>query len=130
MYNRLIKFTNTLEILYALQFGFRKHHSTSLARIHLINKIASSIDRSGNGITMGIFLDLSKAFDTLNHDILFYKLEHYGIRGIALEWTKSSSSLQTMKCGVPQGSILGPFSSMTFQMSPSLQKLYYLRMIH
>ena len=48
-----------------------------------------SIDH--NEITMGIFLDLSKAlnFDTLNHDILFYKLEHYGIRGTALEWTKS-----------------------------------------
>ena len=83
MYNRLIKFTNTLEILHSLQFGFRKNHSTSLALIHLINKIASSIDH--NEITMGIFLDLSKAFDTLNHDILFYKLEHYGIRGTALE---------------------------------------------
>ena len=120
MYNQLIKFTNTLEILHSLQFGFRKNHSTSLALIHLINKIASSIDH--NEITMGIFLDLSKAFDTLNHDILFYKLEHYGIRGTALEWTKSyfserkcfvqyqiiSSSYQTMKCGVPQGSILGP----------------------
>ena len=46
MYNRLIKFTNTLEILHSLQFGFRKNHSTSLALIHLINKIASSIDHN------------------------------------------------------------------------------------
>ena len=68
MYNRLIKFTSSLEILYCLQFGFRKNHSSSLALVHLNNKIASSIDR--NEITMGIFLDLSKVFDTLNHDIL------------------------------------------------------------
>jgi len=120
MYNRLIKYIESLDILYHLQFGFRKNHSTNLALTHLVNKIASSIDRSE--ITIGIFLDLSKAFDTLNHNILFYKLEHYGIRGTALQWIKSYfferkqfvqyqstlSSYQTIKCGVPQGSILGP----------------------
>ena len=82
--------------------------------------IASEIDHKE--ATAGVFLDLSKAFDTSIHDILFSKLEHYGIRGLALKWIKSyflhrkqfvqyinvSSSLQTMKCGVPQGSILGP----------------------
>ena len=85
-----------------------------------MNKITTSIDQ--NEITVGIFLDLSKAFDTLDHQILFSKLEHYGIRGIALLWIKSyfsnrkqfvqfnetRSIERIIKCGVPQGSILGP----------------------
>ena len=102
------------------QFGLKKNHSTSLALIHLIHKISSAIDR--HEITAGVFLDLSKAFDTLDHEIIFANLEHYGIRDVALRWIKSyfscrqqfvqfneaSSTKQTIKCGVPQGSILGP----------------------
>ena len=71
---------------------------------------------------MSVFLDLSKAFDTINHDIVITKLEHMGIRGLANDWFKSylserkqyleshdeKSPLETIKCGVPQGSILGP----------------------
>ena len=120
MYNRLTEFAETYEILYCCQFGFRKNHSTSLALIHLINKISSAIDR--HEIPAGVFLDLSKAFDTLDHEILFAKLEHYGICDVALKWIKSyfscrqqfvqfnevCSTTQTIKCGVPQGSILGP----------------------
>ena len=120
MYKRLITFVEHYEILYCYQFGFRKNHSTSMALIHLVNKITSAIDCKE--ITAGVFLDLSKAFDTIDHDILFNKLEHYGISGMALTWIKSyfferkqfvefnqtSSSEQTIKCGVPQGSILGP----------------------
>ena len=120
VYNRFIEFIERLEILYCCQFGFRKNHSTALSLINLINKIAESIDR--NKVTIGVFLDLSKAFDTLDHEILLNKLEHYGIRGVALDWVKSylserlqfvqfnktSSSKCQIHCGVPQGSILGP----------------------
>ena len=120
MHKRLISFIEQYEILYCYQFGFRKKYSTSMALIHLVNKITIAIDCKE--ITAGVFLDLSKAFDTIDHDILFAKLEHYGICGLALKWIKSyfsnrkqfvqfnrtCSSQQTIKCGVPQGSILGP----------------------
>ena len=106
--------------VYQLQFGFRKNHSTVLSLIYHVKKIATSIDQSE--ITAGVFLDLSKAFDTLDHQILFDKLEHYGVRGLALQWIKSyfsnrtqfvqindtRSSEEIIRCGVPQGSILGP----------------------
>ena len=120
MHNRLVDFPKCFNILYHNQFGSRKGYSTSHALVHLVNNMSSAIDR--NEITVGVFLDLSKAFDTLNHEILFSKLEHYGIRGLTLQWIKSyffnrkqfvlyrniSSPLQTVKCGVPHGSILGP----------------------
>jgi hypothetical protein len=87
MPSRLFEFAERFEILCYNQFGFSKNHSTILALIHLINKISSSIDH--REITAGVFLDLSKAFDTINHDILYLNFEHYGIRGVALEWIKS-----------------------------------------
>ena len=87
IYNRLVEFAEKHDILYRCQFGFRKNHSTSHALIHLVNKIASAIDQHETKV--GVFLDLSKAFDTLNHQILFAKLEHYGIRDVALQWFKS-----------------------------------------
>ena len=96
------------------------NYSTSHTLIHAMNRISSAIDQRET--TVGVFLDLSKAFDTLDHQILFTKLEHYDIRGVALQWIKSyfscrrqfvqinqtCSSTQTIKCGVPQGSLLGP----------------------
>ena len=120
MHNQLVEFTNSQDIFYQLQFGFRKNHSTALSLIYLVNKIATSIDQSK--ITAVVFLDLCKAFDTLDHQILFDKLEHYGVRGLALQWIKSyfsnrtqfiqindtRSSEEIISCGVPQGSILGP----------------------
>ena len=120
IYNRLYDYLTNLHILCDNQFGFRKNHSTTLALIDLHEKISSAIDRGE--LAVGVFLDLSKAFDTVNHSILFDKLEHYGIRGLALKWIKSYfsnrlqfveyngyvSSCANIMCGVPQGSILGP----------------------
>ena len=120
VYNRFLEYFNKYNILSDKQYGFRKNHSTSLALVNLYDKISTAIDQKE--IAVGIFLDLSKAFDTVNHGILFDKLKHYGIRGLAFEWVKSyfSNRLQFVQfndcfsasknitCGVPQGSILGP----------------------
>ena len=120
MYNRLLSFINKYKLLYSYQFGFREEHSPNLAMIFLVDKISNALDKGE--YVLGLFLDFSKAFDTVNHDILFTKLEHYGIRGIALKWFKSylsnrkqfvdyndvCSSKASITCGVPQGSILGP----------------------
>ena len=111
---------NKNEILYANQYGFRKGHSTASALLDLYDKISEAIDK--REVAVGVFLDLSKAFDTVNHNILFEKLEYYGVRGIALSWIKSyfsnrkqfvqfnnsSSTSKNITCGAPQGSILGP----------------------
>ena len=120
IYNRILDYMTNLHILCDNQFGFRKNHSTTLALIDLHDKISSALD---NGeLAVGVFLDLSKAFDTVDHSILFDKLEHYGIRGLSLKWVKSYfsnrlqfveynghvSSRNNISCGVPQGSILGP----------------------
>ena len=100
--------------------ALEKNHSTDLALVQLYDKIINAMANKKHVI--GIFMDLSKAFDTLNHDILLEKLKVYGIRGVALSWFKDylfnrqqyvvhnglSSDFLTIKCGVPQGSILGP----------------------
>ena len=121
MYNRLFKFLTDNQILYNKQFGFQKQHSTEHAIIQLIDQICSSFEE--NKYTLGIFIDLSKAFDTVNHKILLSKLENYGVRGKNFEWFKSyltnrnqaavvfekkTTNLLQIECGVPQGSILGP----------------------
>src|ERR1700733_14829777 len=120
VYSRLYNFIEKMNILYPLQHGFRTGHSTIMSLLDIHNQITKAIDTKKYSI--GIFLDLSKAFDTVDHGILLKKLENYGIRGIPLLWFRSylSSRQQQVKCnqalssfktvsfGVPQGSILGP----------------------
>ena len=88
--------------------------------LSFIDKVIQAIEKGE--YTIGVFLDFSKAFDTVHHDILLDKLDHYGTRGCTLSWFKSylscstqcvtyngsESNRQMIKCGVPQGSILGP----------------------
>ena len=84
MYNRLISFIEKMDIIYAKQFGFRSHHSTEHAILSIVGKIHEGIEKGV--FSCGIFLDFSRAFDTVNHSILKRKLEHYGVRGIAKYW--------------------------------------------
>ena len=116
----MIDFINTNNLLSKQQFGFRKHHSTNHAVITLIDQISAALD-CGKAV-VGCYIDLKKAFDTVNHRILIEKMQRYGIRGHILDWFKSylnnrkqfthinhtNSNLNSISCGVPQGSILGP----------------------
>ena len=113
MYEHLYKFLVKYEILCNLQFGFRANHSIDHALVSLTEAIKNSLENRKFGC--GIFLDLQKAFDIVNHDILLLKLEHYGIRGISLDWCKpyfsdrkqyvslngSNSNFCDVACGVP-----------------------------
>jgi len=120
VYKRLYSFLQENNTLICNQFGFRKGFSTDYALIQSCDKIIQALNNKEHII--GVFTDLSKAFDTMNHDILLQKLIHYGIRGTTLKWFKNYLdnrkqfvSFQSVKspklnvlCGVPQGSILGP----------------------
>ena len=120
MYTRLSNFIDKQNILFTGQYGFRKDFSTQHALIDIVDRIHKNMDKKE--ITCGVFIDLKKAFDTVNHSILLKKLYHYGIRGIVHDWFASylGDRFQTTaigdyiskneKClhGVPQGSVLGP----------------------
>ena len=112
MFKRISKFIEKYNILYEYQFGFRKDHSTTLAIMEIHENIINTLEK-GSYIA-GLYLDLSKAFDTVDHEILLSKLEHYGIRGPPLKWfhsyltnrtqytlangTKSDVRKSTMEC--------------------------------
>ena len=87
MYDRLYSCLTENKILFKKQFGFRSGHSTNHALLELIDQICECFDEKK--YFLGIFADLSKAFDTVNHKILINKLENYGICGKNLLWFKS-----------------------------------------
>ena len=120
VHKRLLKFLCKHNIIYPQQYGFLKGRSTEQAMADIILMISNAIDNKS--LSLGIFLDLSKAFDSISHKILLQKLSRYGIRGVSLKWFNSylsgrlyyvrndnvTSSSQSINAGVPQGSVLGP----------------------
>ena len=120
VYSRLIKYFDHKNIINKNQFGFRSKHSTNDALITITEQIRKNLDKSH--FSCGTFIDLQKAFDTVDHKILLSKLDNYGIRGLSNQWFNNylsgrkqfvsimnhSSSSAVISHGVPQGSVLGP----------------------
>ena len=120
MHTQIYNYFNENKLLYDSQYGFRALHSTELATMELVNKISNELDRGQSPIS--IFLDLSKAFDTINHDILLFKLKYYGFslnslklvenyllnRVQYIQYADITSNELQITTGVPQGSVLGP----------------------
>ena len=126
MHKRLTSFLEKYEILFKHQYGFQKGKSTEHAIIDLHSNIIKPIEKKEKACA--IFLDFVKAFDTVNHKILLKKIEYIGIRDIQLQWFDSNlsnrqqcvklgqdiSDFKTVKCGVPQGSVLRPLFFLIF----------------
>lgn len=120
LYKRLYNFLEKHSMIYKYQFGFRHDYSTTLALIEITDQIRQEIENKN--FTIGIYIDLTKAFDLVHHNILIDKLQTYGIRGLPCELLKSylsnrkqytvtknvQSEIKQTECGVPQGSVLGP----------------------
>ena len=126
MYNRLVTFIEKHKLVNDLQFGFRKDRSAYMALIEAVDIVTNALDRGGT--VLCVSLDLSKAFDTVNHMILMEKCDKYGIRGVAKEGLISylngrkqcvsyngiKSKKEMISYGIPQGSILGPLLFLIF----------------
>ena len=120
LYSRLIKFLDEHEVIISGQYGFRAGHSTVMAITDMVEKVRAAW--ASKEEALGVFIDLKKAFDTVDHEILLQKMDHYGIRGVAQGLMRSylrdrtqyvcyggyESERGKVECGVPQGSVLGP----------------------
>ena len=120
VHNQLYCYLNDYKIISSKQFGFRHKLSTNVALTHFTDDILLNMD-SGH-LTGALFLDLSKAFDTVDHNLLLHKLKSIGLSDHAVQWfqsyltnTKQMTSVgnalspaASMTVGIPQGSILGP----------------------
>ncbi len=120
IFKQLYHFFQEKKLLYNSQYGFITDHSTEFAAFELVDRVIVEMDK--NNTALNIFLDLSEAFDTLDHKILLEKLKYYGIIGVAYRLMESyitnrkqyvdiddvQSEMLTLTTGVPQGSILGP----------------------
>ena len=119
MHSQLLDHLEKYHLLTNCQYGHRKNRSIKFASTLLLDDIRKSVDRGE--LVGAVFLDLSKAFDNIGHEILLSKLPSYGIRNIELTWFTDylfskkqlvnfdkCSSKESVLCGVPQGSILGP----------------------
>ena len=125
VYDQTVSFLNKYKILNETQYGFRGH-STNHALVQTIEKITTAIDNQL--FVLGVFLDLSKAFDSIDHKVLLQKLPYYGIRGLVHKWfcsylskreqsvtiDNTQSDKKLVKYGVPQGSIMGPLLFLLF----------------
>ena len=120
IFNQMSDYFENNDLIFKNQYGFRKTHSTEFASLHLTDYLNFKMDQMNTPLS--IFLDLSKAFDTLDHKILLSKLKHYGINGISynllstyltnrkqyVQFESSCSEMLDTQYGLPQGSILGP----------------------
>ena len=120
IYDQVYGYLTKNNLISSQQSGFRSVHSTVIALLEATNNWAFNIDKGS--VNAVVFLDLKKAFDTVDLTILLSKLFEYGIRGIAYEWVRSYlvnrnqqcfvngslSNSQSLTCGIPQGTILGP----------------------
>ena len=125
VHHQLYNFLESQDILTPSQFGFRTHHGVEHPLLLFADRVKRSFDKKLSNVS--VFLDLKKAFDTVNFTILLAKLSHYGINGVELKWFKNYlnrkqfvvageviSDIFSMLCGIPQGTVLGPLLFLIF----------------